>query len=87
MMAHRFALLEEYDVTHRLDRLRLPVLMLAGEMDVVVPPSDAVLMESHLPRMEKRSIPDAGHFAFVTHARLVADEIRQFQRGVLSPVL
>jgi pimeloyl-ACP methyl ester carboxylesterase len=87
VMAHRFALLEEYDVSHRLERLRMPVLMLAGEMDVVVPPSDAITMESLVPRMETRSIPEAGHFAFVTHARLLADEIRDFRRSVLAPAL
>ncbi len=87
VMAHRFALLEEYNVSARLNRLRMPVLMLAGEMDVVVPPSDAVLMESQVPRMETRSIPEGGHFAFVTHARLIAEEIRDFRRGVLEPAV
>jgi pimeloyl-ACP methyl ester carboxylesterase len=84
VMAHRFALLEEYDVSSRLHRLHMPMLMLTGEMDVVVPPSDAASMQ-RVPRMETRSIPDAGHFAFVTHARLIAEEIRDFRRGVLQP--
>jgi pimeloyl-ACP methyl ester carboxylesterase len=56
-------------------------------MDVVVPPSDAVLMEGQVPRMETRSIPEGGHFAFVTHARLIAEEIRDFRRGVLAPAV
>ncbi|MFO0964665.1 MAG: alpha/beta hydrolase [Gemmataceae bacterium] len=38
VMAHRFRLAEQFDVQPRLERIRVPTLLLAGERDVMVSP-------------------------------------------------
>lgn len=82
VMAHRFSLLEEYNVADRLARLTVPTLALCGERDVLVHPSAVEQMRSVAPQMETSVLPDAGHFAFVTHPELVAEALREFRRGV-----
>lgn len=86
VMAHRFALLDEYDVTERLRRLRLPVLALTGEGDLLTSPSLLQTFESLAPDVESHVISGAGHFAFVTHARQIAQAVMDFRRGVLAKV-
>ena len=86
VMAHRFALLDEYDVTHKLERLRLPVLALTGESDVLACPSSLRAFESLAPDVESHVLAGAGHFAFVTHAKQVAQAVVDFRRGVLAKV-
>ncbi|MBX9655770.1 alpha/beta hydrolase [bacterium] len=84
VMAHRFAMLEEYDISDRLNRLRMPLLLLSGELDILTTPSDMRAFSTHAPHAELRGIPGAGHFAFVTHAGQIAEELRDFRRGVLA---
>ena len=84
VMAHRFAMLEEYDVTERINRLRMPLLLLSGELDILTTPSDMRTFSAHAPNAELRGIPGAGHFAFVTHAGQLAEELRYFRQGVLA---
>jgi pimeloyl-ACP methyl ester carboxylesterase len=80
VMAHRFVLLEEYDVTGRLGRLRMPTLLLTGERDVLQSADDMRVITNEVPQAELRMVAGAGHFAFVTHAEVLAAEIRSFQR-------
>lgn len=82
VMAHRFGLLEEYDVLERLSGLTVPTLALCGERDVLVHPSMVGQMVTLAPCLESRVLPDAGHFAFVTHPQLVAQALRDFHGGV-----
>jgi pimeloyl-ACP methyl ester carboxylesterase len=78
VMAHRFRLVEQFDIDQRLGRIRVPTLVLAGDRDLLV--SDKSLRDlcrgipdSHLARLN-----GCGHLAFVTQPRRVADEVRQF---------
>ena len=47
----------------RLQTLRMPVLMLAGEADLRTPPALMRLVAAHIPRCEFATIPEAGHAA------------------------
>jgi pimeloyl-ACP methyl ester carboxylesterase len=78
VMAHRMALLDEYDPQDRLSQIHTPSLILAGEQDVLVPMGESRELASLIPSAEFRSIDRAGHLAFVTHARRLGREIQEF---------
>jgi len=44
VMAHRMRLVESFDVSSRLHRIRVPSLILAGEKDVLVPPRSLAVL-------------------------------------------
>jgi pimeloyl-ACP methyl ester carboxylesterase len=78
VMAHRFRLVERFDMGERLGRIRVPTLVLAGERDLLVSEGSLQalcegIQESHLVRL-----PGCGHLAFVTQPARVADEVGNF---------
>ena len=53
--------LTDQQVNERMAALRMPVLVLFGEEDRVVPPENAVLMAEKLPDARVKIIPNTGH--------------------------
>jgi pimeloyl-ACP methyl ester carboxylesterase len=78
VMAHRFKLVEEFNLSARLPAIRARTLVLAGTRDLLV--SDGSLRElcQGLRRSQLVRLPEAGHLAFATAAERVAEEVRQF---------
>ncbi len=78
VMAHRFQLAERFDMGRRLERIRVPTLILAGARDILV--SDRSLRDlcAGVPNSLLVRLPSCGHLAFVTQAARVADEVRRF---------
>jgi pimeloyl-ACP methyl ester carboxylesterase len=81
VMAHRFQLVENFDMGQRLERIRVPTLLLAGARDVLV--SDRSLRElcAGIPNSLLVRIPNCGHLAFVTEPKRVAAEVCRFVTG------
>ena len=48
----------------RLETMRVPVLVLAGEADLLSPPALMRLLANHIPGCTFQSVPEAGHGAF-----------------------
>ena len=67
----------------RLETMRLPVLVLVGEADLLSPPALMRLLAAHIPQCQFVSVPEAGHAAFweqpETWNRLVLEFIGQHQ--------
>jgi 3-oxoadipate enol-lactonase len=63
-IARRAAGIASFDVYDRLPELRLPVLVLAGDSDVLVPSANAALLAERIPGAELVWIRDAGHIFF-----------------------
>lgn len=78
VMAQRFRLVEEFDMEPRLERIRVPTLILAGQRDVMVSKRGLQELKKGIARSEVRSLPQCGHLAFVTHPELVAEKTRKF---------
>src|SRR5262249_10777885 len=78
VMAHRFRLVEQYDITGRLDQVTAPTLILTGERDLLVSKQSLAALRQGIPQSLFRLIPKAGHLAFVTQAREVAALVRHF---------
>jgi pimeloyl-ACP methyl ester carboxylesterase len=55
------ATLTDEQVAHRMARIRMPVLILFGEHDRVVPPGNAGLMAESVPDARVKMLPEAGH--------------------------
>jgi 3-oxoadipate enol-lactonase len=78
VMAHRFHLVESYDVSRRLSQVRMPALILSGGRDLLVSPQSLRALVDGLPRARLVELPECGHLAFVTQPERVAEEIRRF---------
>jgi pimeloyl-ACP methyl ester carboxylesterase len=82
VMAHRFHLVEGLDFAGRLDRVRVPALLLAGERDLLVSAQGLEELARGIAGSRGVRLPRCGHLAFATHAGLVAEEARRFLLGL-----
>jgi pimeloyl-ACP methyl ester carboxylesterase len=80
VMAHRLRLLDDYDISSRLQRIRVPSLVLAGERDMLVSEGSLNDLVCGLPDAEVCKLAGCGHLAFVTHPQRVAKEVERFVR-------
>jgi 3-oxoadipate enol-lactonase len=78
VMAHRFHMVEQVDFTGRLGGVQVPVLLLAGERDLLVSPQGLTELARQLPGSRAVRLPGCGHLAFVTQPERVAGEVRAF---------
>jgi pimeloyl-ACP methyl ester carboxylesterase len=78
VMAHRFGLVEHFDITPRLDLIRVPALALAGERDLLVSANSLSALCAGIAGCRRAALPGCGHLAFVTQAQRVADEVNRF---------
>jgi len=65
-------------VLERMAALRMPVLILFGEEDKVVPPGNAKLMADKINNAQVRILPGLGHIFPVENPRAAADAILEF---------
>src|SRR5436305_7638170 len=75
MMAHRFHLVETFDINGRLDRIRVPTLIMAGEKDVLVSPRSLTELVDGIPNAQFKGLPRCEHLALVTAPAVVADTV------------
>jgi len=78
VMAHRFGLVEQLDLTDKLPKVRVPSLVMAGARDLLVSGQGLQEMAEALADCHAVRLPGAGHLAFVTHPEAVAEEVKRF---------
>jgi pimeloyl-ACP methyl ester carboxylesterase len=78
VMAHRFKLVESFDMARKLRKIRMPTLVMAGDRDVLVSSRSLSLLCDGLPHAQFVRLPNSGHLAFVTQPKLVADKVTEF---------
>jgi pimeloyl-ACP methyl ester carboxylesterase len=78
VMAHRFKLAEKFNLGSRLERIRVPTLILAGDRDILVSNRGLNDLNAGIPDSELVRLPNCGHLAFVTEPMLVAKEVHRF---------
>lgn len=78
VMVHRFRLVEGFDMDARLERIRVPTLILAGERDLLVSEGSLRTLARGIAGSRLVRLAGCGHLAFVTDPARVGDEIRRF---------
>jgi poly(3-hydroxyoctanoate) depolymerase len=63
-----------------LPELTQPTLVLAGEADPLMPPSNAKILATLLPQAQKHIVPGGGHLCLLEQAARLAPMIEQFLR-------
>jgi pimeloyl-ACP methyl ester carboxylesterase len=69
----------------RLHRVTVPVLVIAGELDGIVPPEYQRALAAGFPRATFRVIPEAGHFPHMEQPGLVFSAIETFVKTDVRP--
>jgi 3-oxoadipate enol-lactonase len=79
------AMRDRADQTGILSEIRVPTLVLVGELDTVTPPGPAREMASAIPGAEFVEIPGAGHLSPVEKPKVVAAALGAFFARALPP--
>jgi pimeloyl-ACP methyl ester carboxylesterase len=78
VMAHRFRLVERFDITEQLDRIRVPALVLAGQRDLLVSEASLAALCEGIADCRQVDLRGCGHLAFATRPERVAEEVTRF---------
>jgi len=85
VMAHRFQMVEQFDMDDRLGRVQVPTLVLAGDRDLLVSERSLKALCAGLPDNRLVRLPGCGHLAFVTRPKRLAEEVVRFCRPLPQP--
>jgi pimeloyl-ACP methyl ester carboxylesterase len=85
VMAHRFRMVERFDMSGRLGRIQSPTLILSGERDLLVSPKSLKTLREGVPHARFTSLARCGHLAFVTQPENVANEVTGFLKVAKVP--
>lgn len=78
VMAHRFQMVENFDIAERMDRIHLPTLLMVGDRDLLVSERSLKSFCQGVPQARLVRLPGCGHLAFVTQPERVAEETKNF---------
>jgi pimeloyl-ACP methyl ester carboxylesterase len=78
VMAHRFHLVERFDMGRRLVHVRVPALLLAGDRDLLTSSQGLRDLAEGIPDARLVRLAGCGHLAPVTHPGRIADEVKRF---------
>ncbi len=82
VMAHRFRLVEGFDIEERLERIAAPTLVMTGDRDLLVSDGSLKALCRGIRRCEQARVAGCGHLAFVTRPQRIASEIHRFLEGL-----
>jgi pimeloyl-ACP methyl ester carboxylesterase len=85
VMAHRFRLVEKFDMSGKLERIRVPTLILAGDRDLLVSPKSLAALNEGLEQSRLVRLEGCGHLACVSHTVRLAEEVRRFLQHSPQP--
>ena len=82
VMAHRFHLVESFNLDARLHRIRVPALILNGQRDVLVSEQTMRDLCDGIAEAQLVRLPRCGHLASVTHPHVIAEHVQQFLEAI-----
>lgn len=78
VMAHRFRLVEQFDLNDRFGRIQAPTLALVGDRDLLVSRRSLQDLCRGIPHARLVRLEGCGHLAFLTQPARVAEEVHHF---------
>ena len=78
VMTHRFHLVESFDPGSRLQSVRVPTLLMAGDRDLLASPQSLRQLVGGIDHAKRVVLAGCGHLAFVTQPERVAEEVERF---------
>jgi pimeloyl-ACP methyl ester carboxylesterase len=78
IMSHRFHLVENFDISAKLDRIRIPTLAVTGDRDLLVSERSLQTLRQGISRCRLARLKGCGHLAAVAQPSLVANEVTRF---------
>jgi len=82
VMAHRFHLVESFNLDAKLSRIRVPTLIMNGQRDVLVSRETMQALGDGIAGAQLLRLPRCGHLAFVTHPQVVGAHVKNFMVSV-----
>ena len=71
-----------FDVMDRLNEIKAPTCVICGEEDALTPPKYSEYLAANIPNAKLSMIPNAGHYALLEQAEMVAAEVETFLESV-----
>jgi pimeloyl-ACP methyl ester carboxylesterase len=78
VMAHRFRMVERFNMNQRLEGIRVPSLIMAGDRDLLVSERGLRELATGIPTSTVVRLGGCGHLAFISQPFRVAEEMHAF---------
>ena len=72
----------KHDTFDRLDKIKVPTLILTGDKDQLMPPQNSRLLNERIPNSQLVVLPGAGHYFFVEFAEETNAHILRFWHSI-----
>lgn len=84
VMLNDFLCCDKFDITDRVHEIKLPALIICGELDVMTPVKYANYLGAKIANSRVVIVPRAGHFVLAEKPEVVNEAIEDFVRGLSS---
>jgi pimeloyl-ACP methyl ester carboxylesterase len=84
VMLNDFLCCDKFDITERVHQIKLPTLIICGELDVMTPVKYANYLGAKITDSRVVIVPKAGHFVLAEKPEVVNEAIEDFVRGLSS---
>jgi len=78
VISHRFRMVEEFDMTGKLEKIQTPTLVMAGDRDWLVSDRGLDRLRRGIRDVKVVRLRHCGHLAFITQPQAVAHEVQRF---------
>jgi pimeloyl-ACP methyl ester carboxylesterase len=83
-MLNDFLACDKFDIMDRVHEIKLPALVICGELDVMTPVKYANYLGARIANSKVEIVPQAGHFALAEKPEAVNKVIEDFLTGISS---
>lgn len=84
VMLNDFLACDKFDIMDRVHEIKLPALVICGELDVMTPVKYANYLGARIANSKVEIVPQAGHFALAEKPEAVNKVIEDFLTGISS---
>ena len=82
IISAQFAMLSRTDTSASLAKIKVPTLILSGEKDALISPSEQMEMQTNIPQAQFELIAQAGHLSNLEEPKLFNEKIEAFLKSL-----